>query len=242
VAQNIYDDPDFQAGYRRLARSEDGLAGAPEWPAVRSLLPDLQGRDVVDLGCGYGAFARWAGESGAALVDAFDLSEQMLQRAVQLTDPSDVITYARADLDTLTLPAAAYDVAYSALVLHYPMDLPRFVAMVHAALRPGGSFVLTCEHPVYSAPSRPEWIERDGGRAWPLDRYADEGERIRDWLAPGVRKQHRTIGTLLNALLDAGFAIRRVLESLPSLDEVAADADLALERDRPMFLMVAADR
>ncbi|HWC23075.1 MAG TPA: class I SAM-dependent methyltransferase, partial [Flexivirga sp.] len=68
MGQNIYDDPEFQAGYRRLARSEEGLAGAPEWPSVRALLPDLTDKQVVDLGCGYGAFARWAAESGAALV------------------------------------------------------------------------------------------------------------------------------------------------------------------------------
>ncbi|HEY3527868.1 MAG TPA: class I SAM-dependent methyltransferase [Nocardioides sp.] len=242
MGQNIYDDPEFQAGYRRLARSEEGLAGAPEWPSVRALLPDLTDKQVVDLGCGYGAFARWAAESGAALVDAFDLSEQMLARAGELTGPSAPITYTRADLDTLTLPAAAYDVAYSALVLHYLVDLSRFVGMVHGALRPGGSFVLTCEHPVYTAPTESQWIEHDGRRSWPLDRYGEEGVRVRDWLAPGVRKQHRTLGTLLNTLLDAGFTLRRVLESVPSPEQVEAQPELAEERDRPMFLMVAADR
>jgi SAM-dependent methyltransferase len=242
MGQNIYDDPGFQAGYRRLARSEEGLTGAPEWPAVRGLLPDLAGRDVVDLGCGYGAFARFAAGNGAAVVDAFDLSEQMLARAGELTGPSDSITYTRADLDALTLPAAAYDLAYSALVLHYLVDLPRFVGMVHRSLRPGGSLVLTCEHPVYTAPTDAQWIEHDGRRTWPLDRYGEEGERVRDWLAPGVRKQHRTLGTLLNTLLDAGFVVRRVLESLPSDEQIAAAPDLAEERDRPMFLMVAADR
>ena len=242
VAQNIYDDDEFQAGYRRLPRSERGLAGAPEWPMVETLLPALTGRDVVDLGCGYGAFPRWAANQRAASVDAFDLSEQMLRRAGELTGPGKVVTYTRADLDTLRLAAASYDVAYSALVLHYLTDLPRFVGMVHSALRPGGTFVFTCEHPVFTAPTDATWIEHGGRRTWPLDRYGEEGERVRDWLAPGVRKQHRTIGTLLNALLDAGFAIRRVLESLPSAEQVEADPDLSEERDRPMFLMVAADR
>jgi len=242
VGRNIYDDPGFQAAYQRLPRSEQGLAGAPEWPTVRAMLPDLAGRDVVDLGCGYGAFARWAAEQGAASVDAFDGSQQMLRRADELTGPSEVVTYACADLDALCLPAATYDVAYSALVLHYLVDLPRFVATVHAALRPEGSFVLTCEHPVYTAPSAADWVEIEGRRAWPLDRYGDEGERIRDWLVPGVRKQHRTLATLLNTLLDSGFVLRRVEESVPSQEQVAAEPGLAEERDRPMFLMVAAGR
>src|SRR3546814_13707297 len=50
MAQNIYDRPDFFAGYCRLERSRRGLDGAPEWPAVRALLPDLAGRRVLDLG------------------------------------------------------------------------------------------------------------------------------------------------------------------------------------------------
>lgn len=242
MAQNIYDDPDFQTGYRRLGRSEQGLDGAPEWPTVRAMLPSPAGLDVVDLGCGYGAFARWAAGGGAASVEAFDLSERMLARADELTGPHDVISYQRADLDRIELPDAAYDVAYSALVLHYLMDLPRFLTTVHTALRPGGRLVLTCEHPVYTAPTRSTWVEVDGRRTWPLDRYADEGERVRDWLAPGVRKQHRTLATLLNAFVAAGFRIRSLAESLPSLEQVAADSGLAEERDRPMFLMVAADR
>jgi hypothetical protein len=38
MTQNIYDDPEFFEGYRQLARSVEGLAGAPEWPALRALL------------------------------------------------------------------------------------------------------------------------------------------------------------------------------------------------------------
>ncbi len=58
MAQNIYDDAGFLAGYGRLRRSTEGLDGAPEWPALRALLPDLRGLDVVGLGCGFGRFCR----------------------------------------------------------------------------------------------------------------------------------------------------------------------------------------
>ncbi len=65
MTQNIYDDPAFFEGYSRLNRSIHGLDGAPEWPALRALLPDLHGRRVLDLGCGYGWFSRWAAGQGA---------------------------------------------------------------------------------------------------------------------------------------------------------------------------------
>ena len=39
MTQNIYDNPEFFEGYGRLPRSVEGLEGAPEWPALRVLLP-----------------------------------------------------------------------------------------------------------------------------------------------------------------------------------------------------------
>ena len=50
MTQNIYDDPKFYEGYGRLPRSVEGLAGAPEWPALRALLPNLHGLRVALTG------------------------------------------------------------------------------------------------------------------------------------------------------------------------------------------------
>src|SRR6266852_8621223 len=98
MAQNIYDNDEFFAGYARLPRSVAGLEGAPEWPALRALLPDLGGRKVADLGCGFGWFCRWARAQGAAEVLGVDVSEKMLARA--RADTSDAaITYLRADME-----------------------------------------------------------------------------------------------------------------------------------------------
>ena len=60
MTQNIYDNPEFFEGYSRLSRSVEGLDGAAEWPALKALLPELRGLRVVDLGCGFGWFCRWA--------------------------------------------------------------------------------------------------------------------------------------------------------------------------------------
>src|SRR5579863_6485926 len=81
MAQNIYDNDEFFAGYAQLPRSVAGLDGAEEWPSLRALLPELSGRSVLDLGCGYGWFCRWARNAGAARVLGFDVSEKMLARA-----------------------------------------------------------------------------------------------------------------------------------------------------------------
>ena len=116
MAQNIYDEPAFFEGYSQLPRSQFGLDGAPEWPAIRALLPEANGLHVADLGCGFGWFARWVRSAGAAHVLGFDLSEKMLARARDETE-DDAIVYRTADLETLKLPQAAFDLVYSVLAL-----------------------------------------------------------------------------------------------------------------------------
>jgi SAM-dependent methyltransferase len=242
VAQNIYDMPEFFEGYSRLDRSVRGLDGAAEWPDIRALLPDLRGKRVLDLGCGFGWLARWAITQGAASVLGVDLSANMLARARAETTESRV-QYLRADLESLELPQKTFDVAYSSLALHYVEDFARLIGGVSLALVPGGRFVFSIEHPIYMASMTPGWLTTENGaRIWPVDHYAIEGQRVTDWLAKGVRKQHRTLGTTLNTLIDAGFAIRRVVEWSPTPEQVAAHPSLAEELDRPMIVLVAAEK
>lgn len=242
MAQNIYDNPGFFAGYAQLPRSRHGLEGAPEWAALRTLLPPLAGLDVVDLGCGYGWFCRYAAQRGARSVSGLDVSQKMLDRARQSTESAQV-SYLRADLDQLELPTAAFDLAYSSLTLHYLEDLPRFFRNVHDALRPGGSLVFSIEHPIYMASLKPGWVvDADGRRCWAVDHYQDEGERRTDWLAKGVLKYLRTLGSVLNAVIGSGLRLRHVQDWGPSAEQVQADPALAEERERPMLLLVAAQR
>jgi SAM-dependent methyltransferase len=242
MTQNMYDNETFFAGYSRLPRSVHGLDGAPEWPALRALLPELRGLRVLDLGCGFGWFCRWARQHGAASVLGVDVSERMLARAKAEThDPA--ISYATADLEDLDLPPGSYDLAYSSLALHYVENLSGLMAKVRAALVPGGKLIFSVEHPIFTAPAEPGWSVDAGGRkTWPVDRYLDEGTRSTDWLAKGVIKQHRTLGTYINMLIRCGFAIAHVEEWGPTEEQIATQPSWADERQRPPFLLVACRR
>jgi ubiquinone/menaquinone biosynthesis C-methylase UbiE len=226
VTQNIYDNAGFFAGYSQLRRSVDGLDAAPEWPTLRSMLPDLGGKRVVDLGCGFGWFCRFAREAGAAEVLGLDVSANMLARAREMT-PDAAIAYRQADLETLQLPEAAFDLAYSSLTLHYLENLATLLTTVHRTLVPGGRFVFSAEHPLYTEPG-PD--------------YLDEGPRTTDWLAKAVVKQHRTLATYLNRLITAGFTIGRVEEWGPSRAAIAAHPEWKIDHRRPSFLLVSAAR
>lgn len=240
MAQNIYDNPDFFTGYSQLPRQVHGLEGAPEWPAIRALLPDVSARRVADLGCGFGWTSRWFREHGAASVVGFDLSQNMIARAQADTfDPA--IDYRIADLETLDLPEAAFELIDSALTFHYVQDFDRLIRMIHKALVPGSDLVFTIEHPIFMAAAHPHWLlDEDGRKTWPVNGYSIEGERRTDWFAKGVLKHHRTLATTINTLIGAGFTLRRVEEFAPTAAQIDAMPDLAEELERPMMLLVAA--
>ena len=240
MAQNIYDNPAFFEGYAQLPRSVQGLDGAPEWPALKAMLPDLTGTSVIDLGCGYGWFGRVARELGACDVTGVDISEKMLARAAELTDDTQ-IHYQRSDLESLQLRENSLDLVYSSLALHYLPELDALFARVQRALKPGGSLVFSMEHPIYTCATRQGWLTDDNGeRFWGVNHYQDEGKRVSNWLAEGVIKYHRTLGTTLNALIKAGLTISEVNEWGPTQTQVDAWPALAEEAERPMLVLIAA--
>ena len=242
MPQNVYDNPDFFKEYITFPRQVQGLEGAPEWPNIRAILPDLTGKRVVDLGCGFGWFTRWARDNGRAQsVLALDVSEKMLERA--RSDTTDTaIEYRIQDLEVLELPEASFDFAYSALAFHYIEDFARLVRVIYNSLTPDSHFVFEIEHPIYMAAENADWIEYGARKTWPVNAYAIEGERRNDWLVKGVLKYHRTMSTTINTLIAAGFTIEQLQEYSPTEAELARTPELAPQLERPIFLTVSCRR
>ncbi|GAA1537432.1 class I SAM-dependent methyltransferase [Kribbella lupini] len=226
----LYDDPRFLAGYRELRRTGMGLNDELEIPAMSALLPSVdEGLRVADLGCGEGELAVRLASSGASVI-AVDASTSMLSQAVE--HPR--IRYLQADLAQLDLPGASLDLVVSSLALHYVEDFAGLVGRIARWLVPGGQFVFSVEHPVVTAPLE--------ASAQVIDDYADEGRRQRNWFVDGVVKYHRTIGSIVEALLAAGFSIEALREPQPSLDQVERKPHLAVHRRRPPLLLISARR
>ncbi|MBO7744561.1 class I SAM-dependent methyltransferase [Paenibacillus sp. MWE-103] len=243
MKQNKYDDPGFFANYSQMARSVGGLEAAGEWQSFRPLLPELAGKRVLDIGCGFGWHCRYAREQGAASVVGIDISENMLARAREMTDDP-AIAYRRLAIEDLDYPDGAFDVVVSSLALHYIERFDDVCRTVHRLLAAGGSFVFSVEHPVFTARAAQDWHYGPGGEKlhWPVDRYYEEGLREARFLENDVIKYHRTVSTILNALIEAGFRIRKLSEPQPAAELLANSPAMRDELRRPLFLMAAADR
>ncbi len=230
---NHYDNPEFFAAYAQMSRSQQGLDGAGEWHQLQPLFPDMTGRDVLDLGCGYGWHCRYAADHGAGSVLGIDQSEMMIAEAKKRNDAPG-ITYRVCSLQEYDYPKESFDLAVSNLVLHYVEDLDAVYRRIHETLRPGGVFLMNIEHPTFTAGVNQQF-SADG--TWPVDDYYYPGLRKTDFLGHTITKYHHTLTQILGGLLKAGFRIEAVEEAMPPEEWRAVMPD---EMRRPMMLLVKA--
>ena len=239
---NIYDNPIFFEAYKNMPRSKDGLQAAGEWHQLQPLFPDVSGKRVLDLGCGYGWHCKYAAEQGARQVLGLDLSQKMLERASR-ENAGPAITYRLCGIEDYAYPEGAWDLVVSNLALHYVADLKPVYRNVCRTLVPGGVFLFNIEHPVFTAGIREDWIYGEDGRPlyWPVDNYFRPGERETLFLGQKVKKQHHTLTQILNPLLTTGFRLEAVEEAQPPADMLDLPG-MADELRRPMMLLVRARR
>lgn len=237
--QNIYDNPQFYEAYERLRTRGDGLNEALEQPSLRSLLPPLQDATVLDIGCGYGDFCRFAIGSGASRVVGVDPSQRMLSAAKNQAGQHE--HYEVGSFENLCFDER-FDLAVSSLALHYVKDIGRAFRNVAGILKPNASFIFSVEHPIATCGQGRAggWLKDCQGRkvAWKVKSYSDEGARESHWFVDGVIKYHRTVSTMVNELVHAGFVIDRLLEphAMPEVEH--SRPELLDERERPPFLII----
>ena len=230
---NQYDNPEFFTAYAQMSRSQFGLQGAGEWHQLEPMFPALEGKTVLDLGCGYGWHCKYAADHGAARVLGIDQSGRMIEEAMR-RNPGEGISYRVCGIREYDYPAETFDLVISNLVLHYLEDLEEIYRLVRRTLMPGGTFLFNIEHPTFTAGVNQQF-SADG--TWPVTDYYYPGERTTDFLGFPVKKYHHTLTQILGGLIQAGFAIEAVEEAMPP---EPWREQMPEEMRRPMMLLVRA--
>ena len=110
------------------------------WQEIFALLPPLEGRVVLDLGCGIGDQALALAARGARVI-GFDSSEELLLEARARTIPG--AEFHAADLRSDFDPGVAADGIWSSFAAAYFPDLPAALSRWSRHLVPGGFVALT---------------------------------------------------------------------------------------------------
>jgi len=240
LKENKYDDDEFFNQYSKMPRSIGGLQSAGEWHELQKLLPNIKDKSVLDLGCGYGWHCRYAIEQGAKSVIGIDLSEKMLKEAKARTNDKRIV-YMRKAIEDINFDKESFDLIISSLAFHYIKSFELICLKLFEILKHKGEFVFSVEHPIFTAYGNQDWIYDEKGNKihWPVDNYFNEGNREAIFLGQKITKYHRTLTTYINALINNGFFIRRIIEPLPSPEMLEKNELMREEFRRPMMLLIS---
>ena len=117
MSQNIYDNEEFFVQYISL-RQGINYNDLLEQPAMKKLLPEIQGKRVLDIGCGYGANSLLFAQLGADYVLGIDVSQKMLDMARSQYGHAHIV-YRRMDMNQISEITDKFDFIYSSLAFHY---------------------------------------------------------------------------------------------------------------------------
>jgi SAM-dependent methyltransferase len=227
----LYDDPALAAMYARVSAANT-MNAAYERPALRALLHEVAGRDVLDAGCAGGEHAAWLVERGARVV-ALDASAAMVELArTRLGGSAQVV---QADLAApLPFGTGAFDLVVSSLTLHYLADWLAPLREFARVLRPGCRLVFSTHHPLLTLDER---------RDYHVIRLVDDAFAGFGPDPVPVRFYHRSLERIVADVIAAGFTLRALREPGPSaLIEERDPAMAARLRAHPWFLIVEATR
>lgn len=195
-------------------------------------LGDLRGKRVLCLASGGGQQSPAYALLGAD-VTVVDLSVEQLERDQHAAAHYGVsITTQQGDMRDLSfLPAAAFDLVDHPYSLNFVPDARIVFEQVARILKPGGIYRVMCANPFTAGITHRDW----NGNGYALRRPYQQGERItyedQEWVykrdqsapVPAPQEFRQTLGTLVGGLVENGFLLRELIETIGDEDNIHAE-------------------
>jgi len=204
-----------------------------ERPATLSLMPEVEGKRVLDAGCGPGVYSEWLIERGAEVV-AVDASPKMVELAKRRLGAVTDVRQANLSKPLTFLDSSSFDIVLSPLVLEYIEDWGSTFAEFYRVLRPDGHFVFSVTHPLF------DYIYFKSNNYFGIELVGSEWRGFKP-VRVHVPSFRRSLGATLNPLIEAGFSLERILEPKPMDEFKEADPKHYEElSQQPCFLCIRA--
>lgn len=200
-----FTDADAEKSWAPDVRLTWGVFGVPE-DEIGSPLGDLEGLDVVELGCGTAYFSAQLARRGALPVGV-DPTPAQLDTARRMMERTGVtFPLVEAPGERVPLPDASFDLAVSEFGASLWADPALWVPEAHRLLRPGGRLVfLTNSFISYLC------AIDEGGTDATLHRPQFGAYRMQ-WPGETGIEYHLAHGAWIDLLRRSGFEIERLIE------------------------------
>ena len=107
---------------------------------LQHLKLELNGKKILDAGCGVGSLAKILNENFYAVVHACDAAETRVQQAKKTCSPG--VHFFTVDLVSLATPDDFYDVIFVRFVLEHTRDPQPILKELRRVLKPNGRLVI----------------------------------------------------------------------------------------------------
>ncbi len=213
-------------------------------PNLLRLIGDVQGKSILELGCGTGYWLRLLRELGAAKCRGIDHASNQIEAAQLWEDAPAGIEFEVGDITKPLEFSEQYDVVFLEHVLLEITSKEGLAATFRnacKAVKPGGKLVVSDFHP-FGPSSKPENVRlpedfkyfQDGALFETVSQRVD-GETIH------YKNCHWSLGALAEAITAAGFVISQIIEPLPSDEDVRRYPEqLSYRLVHPMAIMMEA--
>jgi len=191
------------------AWSEDeiswGVWSTPE--SEVNVLPDVRGKDVVELGCGTAYVGAWLKKRGARRVVGVDVTPAQLATARRMNEQTGLgLELVEANAEQTGLPSASFDLAVSEYGASIWCDPRKWIPEAARLLRPGGELVFL-RNSTLSVLCMPQ----EGKVTTSLQRPQRGLLRI-DWTDPPETEFQMGHGDLFRILRASGFELLDLVE------------------------------
>ncbi|WP_311775105.1 class I SAM-dependent methyltransferase [Alkalihalobacillus sp. TS-13] len=206
-----------------------------ERPGTLSLLPDIEGKHVLDAGCGAGWYTEWFIKQSAAQITSIDFSPNMVKfTKKRVGDRAEVF---QSDLNEPLdmIDDHSMDLIVSPLTLHYLKNWELPMREFNRILKDKGRLIFSVHHPFM------DYVEFERDNYFATELLTDE------WDTPDGKVEvqffRRPLNEILKPLHLNGFVIEKLIEPMPT-DEFKHAIPDKYEKltKKPQFLFIRAQK
>ena len=211
--ENIHKDTVSIESYDEMAKYYENFVDTKPWnayyerPATISLLPELENKKVLDIGCAGGWYTKYLLDNGADVI-ATDVNKNMIEITKKRTQNKCTVIQADINNGFNFLDNSSLDMVLASLVLHYIKNLENVFFEINRILKINGEIIFSTHHPLM------EFVHFKRENYMEIELLDDEWNMGEEKIK--VQFYRRLLNKLLQPLINNGFYIEKILEPEPT--------------------------
>lgn len=213
-------------------------------PYTLEKLGEVQGKQVLDLGCGEGGYARALSKQGA-VVTAVDCSETFTTYVANKAreESLNIKALCRNANELTGIADNTFDVVLCSMMLMDIEDLDGTLKEIYRVIKPNGRVFISILHPCFK-PKESKWILEDDKIEVLVSDYFNPTEWVGSikGIDTSVIYRHRTLSDYIKAFVRNKFTVVDLNEPIPSEEQMDMSSRIKRLSKIPMYLFMELEK